>query len=47
MAQARVESVPTPDGAFDLPLWLPPSGSGPGLLLIQIGRASCRERVWR
>jgi carboxymethylenebutenolidase len=35
MAQARVESVPTPDGAFDLPVWLPSSDSGPGLLLIQ------------
>jgi carboxymethylenebutenolidase len=35
MAQSRVESVPTPDGAFDLPVWLPPSDSGPGLLLIQ------------
>lgn len=35
MAESRVESVPTPDGAFGLPLWLPPAGRGPGLLLIQ------------
>jgi carboxymethylenebutenolidase len=32
---SRVESVPTPDGSFDLNLWLPESGQGPGLLLIQ------------
>jgi carboxymethylenebutenolidase len=35
MAESRVESVPVPGGAFDLTVWLPPSGSGPGLLLIQ------------
>jgi carboxymethylenebutenolidase len=32
---SRVESVETPDGTFDLPVWLPAAGSGPGLLLIQ------------
>jgi carboxymethylenebutenolidase len=31
----RVESVHTPDGPFDLTVWVPDSGSGPGLLLIQ------------
>jgi carboxymethylenebutenolidase len=30
-----VESVHTPDGPFDLTVWVPDSGSGPGLLLIQ------------
>ncbi len=33
--QQRVESVQTPDGSFDLTVWLPDSGTGPGLLLIQ------------
>jgi carboxymethylenebutenolidase len=32
---SRVESVPTPEGSFDLNLWLPAAGSGPGVLLIQ------------
>ena len=32
---ARVESVETPDGSFDLTVWLPDGGTGPGLLLIQ------------
>jgi carboxymethylenebutenolidase len=32
---SRVESVEVPGGSFDLPVWLPDSGSGPGLLLIQ------------
>jgi carboxymethylenebutenolidase len=32
---ARVESVQTPDGSFDLTVWLPDGGTGPGLLLIQ------------
>jgi carboxymethylenebutenolidase len=32
---SRVESVETPDGTFDLHVWLPPAGRGPGLLLIQ------------
>jgi carboxymethylenebutenolidase len=32
---SRVESVEVPDGSFDLPVWLPDTGSGPGLLLIQ------------
>ena len=32
---SRVEPVETPDGAFDLDLWLPAAGCGPGLLLIQ------------
>jgi carboxymethylenebutenolidase len=35
MSQARVESVQTPDGPFDLTVWLPAAGTGPGLLLIQ------------
>jgi len=35
MAQSRVESVQTPDGTFDLTVWLPDAGPGPGLLLIQ------------
>jgi carboxymethylenebutenolidase len=35
MAESRVESVPVPGGSFGLTVWLPPSGSGPGLLLIQ------------
>jgi carboxymethylenebutenolidase len=32
---SRVESVQTPDGSFDLTVWLPEAGTGPGLLLIQ------------
>jgi carboxymethylenebutenolidase len=32
---SRVESVEVPGGSFDLPVWLPEDGSGPGLLLIQ------------
>jgi carboxymethylenebutenolidase len=32
---ARIESVQTPDGSFDLSVWLPDGGTGPGLLLIQ------------
>ena len=32
---SRVESVPTTDGSFGLQVWLPESGAGPGLLLIQ------------
>jgi carboxymethylenebutenolidase len=35
MSLSRVESVQTPDGRFDLTVWLPPAGSGPALLLIQ------------
>ncbi len=35
MAVSRVESVQTPDGPFDLTVWLPDAGTGPGLLLIQ------------
>jgi carboxymethylenebutenolidase len=31
----RVESVPVPGGSFDLYLWLPEAGHGPGLLLLQ------------
>ena len=33
--QQRVESVRTADGFFDLTVWVPDGGSGPGLLLIQ------------
>ena len=32
---SRVEPVEVPGGSFDLSLWLPAAGSGPGLLLIQ------------
>ena len=32
---ARVEQVTTPDGPFDLTVWVPEAGHGPGLLLIQ------------
>jgi len=32
---SRVESVAVSGGSFDLTLWLPAAGSGPGLLLIQ------------
>ncbi|MGH3154841.1 MAG: dienelactone hydrolase family protein, partial [Streptosporangiaceae bacterium] len=32
---ARVEQVTTPDGPFDLTVWVPQAGHGPGLLLIQ------------
>jgi carboxymethylenebutenolidase len=35
MPLSRVESVQTPDGPFDLTVWVPDAGSGPGLLLIQ------------
>lgn len=35
MSLPRVEQVQAPDGAFDLTVWLPAAGSGPGLLLIQ------------
>jgi carboxymethylenebutenolidase len=31
----RTESVPTPDGEFDLSVWLPSAGRGPGVLLLQ------------
>jgi len=33
--QQRVDPVRTADGPFDLTVWVPDSGSGPGLLLIQ------------
>jgi carboxymethylenebutenolidase len=33
--QQRVGSVETPDGSFDLTIWVPDAGTGPGLLLIQ------------
>ncbi|RJL30407.1 dienelactone hydrolase family protein [Bailinhaonella thermotolerans] len=35
MTLTRVETVTTADGGFDLPLWLPPAGSGPAVLVIQ------------
>jgi carboxymethylenebutenolidase len=31
----RIEKVVTPDGPFDLTVWLPGAGRGPGILLIQ------------
>jgi carboxymethylenebutenolidase len=33
--QQRVESVERSDGSFDLTVWIPDQGGGPGLLLIQ------------
>jgi carboxymethylenebutenolidase len=33
--QQREDSVRTADGSFGLTVWLPPGGTGPGLLLIQ------------
>jgi carboxymethylenebutenolidase len=33
--QQRVESAGTPDGSFDLTVWVPDAGTGPGLLLLQ------------
>ena len=33
--QQRVETVTVPGGSFDLTVWIPASGSGPGLLLLQ------------
>jgi len=35
MSTSRVEKVLTPDGAFDLTVWVPQAGTGPGLLLLQ------------
>jgi carboxymethylenebutenolidase len=35
MSSSRMERVQSPDGAFDLTVWLPEAGTGPGLLLIQ------------
>jgi carboxymethylenebutenolidase len=32
---SRIEKVGTPDGSFDLTVWLPEAGHGPGILLIQ------------
>jgi carboxymethylenebutenolidase len=32
---SRIESVKVSDGSFDMPVWLPASGTGPGLLLIE------------
>jgi len=32
---SRVESVEVPGGSFEMPVWLPATGRGPGLLLIQ------------
>ena len=31
----RAESVATPDGSFNMTIWVPDAGSGPGLLLVQ------------
>jgi len=35
MTSSRVQQVQTPDGAFDLTIWVPDAGTGPGLLLLQ------------
>jgi carboxymethylenebutenolidase len=35
MPTSRTDSVQTPDGSFDLTVWSPDGGAGPGLLLIQ------------
>lgn len=35
MTSSRVQQVQTPDGAFDLTVWVPDAGTGPGLLLLQ------------
>jgi carboxymethylenebutenolidase len=35
MTERRIESVQVPDGSFDLAVWLPDAGTGPGVLLIQ------------
>ena len=32
---SRIDRVGTPDGPFDLTVWLPEAGHGPGILLIQ------------
>jgi carboxymethylenebutenolidase len=35
MATTRTDQVTVPDGSFDLHLWVPEAGHGPGLLLLQ------------
>lgn len=35
MTNLRTETVTVPDGSFDLHVWTPAAGSGPGLLLLQ------------
>ena len=35
MPTSRTDSVPTTDGSFDLTVWRPDGGTGPGVLLIQ------------
>ena len=35
MSAQRTESVSTPDGKFDMKVWLPESGRGPGVLILQ------------
>jgi carboxymethylenebutenolidase len=35
MSTSRVEKVKAPDGTFDLTVWVPDAGTGPGLLLLQ------------
>jgi carboxymethylenebutenolidase len=35
MTTFRTDTVTVPDGAFDLHVWLPDAGSGPGLVLFQ------------
>jgi carboxymethylenebutenolidase len=35
MPASRTDAVATADGSFDLTVWLPEAGTGPGLLLVQ------------
>jgi carboxymethylenebutenolidase len=35
LVETRIETVTVPDGEFDVPLWLPAGGRGPGVLLVQ------------
>jgi hypothetical protein len=42
MAATRTDSMLSPGRSFDLPVWLPAAGSGPGLVLFQ----EIFERNW-
>ena len=35
MSSSRVDTVEVDDGGFDVHVWVPPAGNGPGLVLIQ------------